>query len=366
MTQPSANTRASRQPVRRAPRLRVPRIGVIVPVLFSLLLGGTACGPWRSADAPAATVNGTTISFSDLRDEVLALADSSEFAGIYLRGASLDGISDKKSMPTGPMSALLNFRIRDQLVSEELKRRGLDLSNDDLTSAGNELEADLDRALADPSSGKVVAGTAKAVLSKLKPAERDVIVRRLAADIRLRRELAAADLAQVPGDAKAFFDANQRRYGTVCLNALVFGPDQVDKVEPARRSLAQGVSFKDVAASSGADAGQKGDGSVGCGDATKLSQSIRTALAAVGIGELIAPISTQEGGVALVAAASRQPANFSDVEAQVTQDQVEQRRATEEGPYRAFLASLDSRVSVDTRLGRWSVDDAQLLPVGAP
>ena len=183
---------------------------------------------------------------------------------------------------------------------------------------------------------------------------------------RSRRELAAADLAQVPGDAKAFFDANQRRYGTVCLNALVFGPDQVDKVEPARRSLAQGVSFKDVAASSGADAGQKGDGSVGCGDATKLSQSIRTALAAVGIGELIAPISTQEGGVALVAAASRQPANFSDVEAQVTQDQVEQRRATEEGPYRAFLASLDSRVSVDTRLGRWSVDDAQLLPVGAP
>ena len=342
-------------------RNKSPLVAVSLLVVCSFL-GLSSCG-WRSSGT-AATVNGETITVDSLVTEARALSKVPEFAGAYLNGTSLAGLTDPGSVPVAVLSAILNRRIRSAIVTQELQRLGIVLEEADLVAADNEIRQELDGVAQNAAGGGQGAASAVPAFEKLDKNVTADILRRQAADVRLRRELAGADLAGAPADAKAFFDANPNLYSDVCLKGVVFPDDAVANLETAVKALAAGKSLLDAVKSADPQATEESI-SIGCGSMTELPEPIRSTLARAEVKKVTGPVRTPTGK-ALLMVDSRAAATFGGaVEAAASADQVNVRRAIERAPYEAFFKASKATVVPDRRFGEWGEDLQLHAPIAA-
>ena len=314
----------------------------LVPLCLVLVLGiATGACQWRETNA--ATINGRAITLVSLQEEVENLAETPTFATTYL-GTSIDSQAGSTTAALEPLSNLLSLRIRDIVVTDELAARGIKLTADDLANTEDDLLASF-AALASQSGDNGVQGE----FASLAEPQRREIVRRQAADRRLREDLAGKALAGFPADARTYLEANKDNYSEVCLNGIVFGLDADTKAGEALAQLNSGRPFGDVAKEFDPDAAQTG-GNLGCAAMVGLAPSIRVQLATAPINKVLGPLQTTTSTV-LVSVYKRTDSPFEAVADDVTADWQEIRDKRILDAYLVLLSERQPKAQIDPRFG---------------
>ncbi|HEX9259429.1 MAG TPA: peptidyl-prolyl cis-trans isomerase [Acidimicrobiales bacterium] len=218
---------------------------VLSAAVAALAIGVTACS---SVDPAALTVNGVdVVSVSELRDDLSALSKVPALAE-RAKGATPGTVSTEFG------AAVLRSYLSNELLREEAKRRGIEISEADMASAAATWEQQFGLPLTDlPDHFASEYAEGSALIQKLEPVLGDVTAEEM----------------------QKAYDDNLKRFTEVCVSHILV-PTEAE-AQAVKAELDKGRSFADVAKEKGTDGTKDVGGQLRAPDGKCLRQSGSTA-----------------------------------------------------------------------------------------
>jgi hypothetical protein len=252
----------------------VKRLPVVVAALAVLaLVGGFVAYRSAGSGAPAFTVNGHSVSQSDVDRELRSLADNAAFTRLVRQSGSAPLSSVPGSITSGYAAGWLTFRIAQAFVDDAFQRRHLTVTAADRRD-GAALAL---RLLGSPQ-----------VLSTLPASMRHAVEARFARVAALRRSL-------VREHSAALRDAARRACPSHRFVAHILVPTLAD-AQAVQAQLAAGADFATLAGQRSIDraSGAQG-GELGCLDNQTFVAPFQQAAESQAIGVVSDPVQSQFG-----------------------------------------------------------------------
>ena len=324
------------------------RASLLAPVV-ALALSAAACS--SATDEVAATVEGTEITKTSLETELDAMeADEAYRTGVEqqfqapLRGEG-EGTYDSRFM-----ARLLSLRVYYELIEQELERRELPVSDEDLEGVREQAV----QSVGGPET-----------FDSFPVEYQDRIVRQRALITKLGEAVAGADVEE--GAAEAYYEENQEQFESRCLAHILVGtnddpaqptgdrtrPEAATRAAELRAQLDAGADFTELASSDANDdtVSAAEGGSLDCiTRQTQFDPTFLEAAFAAEVGEVTEPVETQFG-FHLILVSSAEVPPFEEVEAQIQQ----QLASGSAGAFDEVLrtTTCGSDVDVASRYGSW-------------
>lgn len=301
----------------------------------------------------AAIVNGQMISQQDLHSELQAINSNKAYVNALQSGGGGSPVQGKApgSFDMRFVDAVLNRQILYALVNQELARRDVTITPDDLSLA---------------RADAVATYGGKGVFDAFPPSYRQDLVRHSAEVTALESSLSKVDVSKAA--LHRYYDSHTSQFRSICASIILV--KSLPKAQSVEAALHAGASFSQLAQSESQDAGTKASGGrVGCAlpqaYATSFGQALASALAALAPGHVAAPVHTQAGWVvAEVTSATQVP--FSQATPSI-------RAALLQGSapkVNSFLTKLvrGATIEVDPRYGHFTTSgpNAGLQPPPVP
>lgn len=320
---------------------------------FFICCCALAVGCGQGSAAPAATINGTSISTKDVVEELDAINSNQQYLQAIDTEFKQQGQSVVGATPGTYDAAFVAAVVRRQmqfaLVHDEVVRRGLHADDICKQAAKNDLLQSL-------GASDVAQGQA---LYDSFPADYQARLRGWYED-----EFALqADLAQQPCGsadvAKAYFDAHPDDFAQNCISLIAVNDQNLaDSIVTEARAgadfatLAQQFSTDPQTAAAGGDAG--------CHTPDEFPSTIAPIVQGTAVGAVADPISNNQGGYVLIKINDRKPANFTDVGSRA-EELAAQAQAVD---FSAWLtkAQAASHVTVDPRYGTFDGSNFTINP----
>lgn len=345
---------------------------VVVLAVAALLTAGCAYGG-TPLSTGALDVAGTTVSVSELTDELDYLAANPAVA------QSLIGVDTSAINAGGPESgparmqasvAVLNVHVFAALLGEAAANEGVEPDADDLRTANDAVGRLASQAPGMPAQLNEALLRLVSLQAALGRSISDAIVEPTEAEIR-----AAYD--EVIGDGSDFTDYRCSSHILVSFGDGAPGStaeptdDEVAaalaSATAAQQRLDAGEAFETVAGEVSDDTGSGArGGDLGCNQSGTFVPEFEAALVALSPGEVSVPVRT-EFGFHLIRLDSVGPPAFEDVEAEIASQLLEQNSDPQE-VLLVLVTSVaaDVDVVVNPRFGAWSLEQlAVVAPPGA-
>lgn len=263
------------------------RTSVAAVVVFAALVFG-ACD--RTA-APAARVNGETVSQDQLWNRVALQKKLTEVTGDTSSGALAAGKLES-SYATQGVSEILGGLVVNRILEQEITRLGLVV--DDATI--EDVRAQVQQSAQDAQT-----------LRQLAPEDQYLLLRQFGV-AQVLQDWASdpAHLAEPDEDTvRTFFDDDPEQFRMVCARILfTTGAPQADA---ARARIAAGESFETVAKEMSVDPGQSKDGAVQCLAQRSLPPELADATSRAARDTLLVPVKTADGYYVVFLVETREP-----------------------------------------------------------
>ncbi|MDP9452578.1 MAG: peptidylprolyl isomerase [Actinomycetota bacterium] len=297
------------------------------------------------SETRAATVNGDTIGAEALEDELMAIQGNERYREIVEEGLARQGLDlrvageGQGSFDTGFVARLLSLGVYYQLLEQETRARGLQLSDADL-------EENRPQAVASVGGDQV--------FEAFPAGYRDQLIRRQALTRRLQELIAPTP---TPEEARTYYEEHRGDYVGVCVshifaNLATRGPDEARaRIEDLARQLGEGADFRVLAREQSDDpAAAAESGSLGCGGRGRFIPEFEEAAFTLPVGQVSGPVETG-AGFHLILVESRGELPFEEVQDQVLQTLQTQRTAD----FSTFIDQLtcEANVDVNPRYGSW-------------
>lgn len=342
-------------------------------VVGTLLLGAVGCSAPGPLDGAVVRVGTWRLSREQLITELDAAATSPAF--VASRQARAPGWRPYGDGPGGfdrrLVAELLALHIERQLIADELARRGLAPTDDDVRLATAELATSLGLALGAILTGGTLPPDSDAAVRSLGPYG-EVVVSHGAQERALRRAFEAE--IDTDQEMRKRYEADDRALATrICARQIVAKAPSSDpgalqeafaRLTPALADLDRGVDFAEVARTWSQDpGGATSGGDLGCGPASRFDPALRDAVVSQPVGQVGPPLlvgSTYR----VVLVTSRDPVSFEELEPQL------RALVSDEGArrYDAWLrdARRNTTIVVDPAWGTWAPGSGEVIdPVAA-
>lgn len=269
----------NRVPAGRVPSsVKRPLVLLAASLVAALLL--SACGSTTEPDA--ATVNKTSISRSQLDDELKVIAGNKALAK-QLKTQNIDLTPSSGGISVAVTTGWLTSLVNQVFIDQAFNAKHLKITAANKTAAKTAAEG--------------IFINAK-IFGQFPKSFQDTVIGR-----QERIEAVKASLPQpstaTDAQLQQFFESTKAQFcpsGTVVAHILVKTKAEADAVEAA---LAQGADFATLAAQKSTDTGSASRGGlVACTDTqqfTQLAASFRTAATATPVGSVSAPVQTEFG-----------------------------------------------------------------------
>lgn len=346
-------------------------------VLLVLLAGGLTAAA-SSVPSNAAVVNGTAISQQTLNADVSAIAGSPDYQ-CYLNSETALASSGQTQLPpvtgagkgqggqtatatTAFVASYLDTEVGHQLVLQLADRRGIAITQTQLTDAGAAYQSEITSVMAqsaqsqDPryTCGAVQPLTGERVLSTLPVSFVDEQVQFLATVEALQEDLSGIGSSAM--DLRGYFEQHRSDFDTACWTAAVYSSETAANAALAQT---QKTPFSQLAV-------QANGGPQGCAllpdIAAKLPSSLN--LDQLAVGTVSFPIDLGNGEYALVQVTKRSPSSYDAAKDAVAQIVVQKGATRAQTVIQA--AERRAAVSVDPRYGVWVPGTAQVFTPFVP
>jgi foldase protein PrsA len=341
---------------------RFPLFLVVAALVAGLVT--SACGD--TVRPSAATVNGEHITQEDLDLELQAIEGNKAYVESVQQGGFEVLGKGHGTLTNDFVGRVLTRQIFLFLVHQEVVRKKLTITEADLDASKEQVLQSLggDR-----------------VFNAFPKAYRDVLMRRNAEVTKLQSTLGGEEVTDEA--VKAFYDANQALFAQTCVSHILFAVTsssgeldqeataaQIDRLkgeaEAARAEIAGGADFAAIAAQRSADASNKASGGdLECGPAGRFVPEFETAMDALAVNEVSAPVQTQFG-VHLIKVTDRKPQSLEEATPQIQS----QLQSESEQEFTGFLqaALTDAKVTINPRYGTFNKEGQSpgVVPPGAP
>jgi parvulin-like peptidyl-prolyl isomerase len=306
----------------------VKRLPVLVAALGVLALaGGFAAYLALGSGAPAYTVNGHTVSQSDVDSELRALTDNAAFAKAIKQSGSQALSMQPGSIVSSYTAGWLSLRIVQTLVDDAITQHHLAV-----TAA--------DRSQADGLAVSLLGS--QAVLRTLPASFRANLHARFARIVAVRDDELARHTAQLHAAALATCPSHR-------FVAHILVSSQAEAVAIAGQ-LAAGADFATLARQHSIDGGSAVQGGeLGCLDNQQFVTGFEQVAQTQPIGQVSAPVQTQFGFHLILV---RDQPQTADLESLALGD--------------VLGLTRGARVTLDPRYGTWDRRNGRVVPPGAP
>ncbi len=312
-----------------------------------------AAGCAETSNAPAATVNGATVTTKDVVDELDAITANpgylSDIDNQFKQGGQTVVGSASGTYDAGFVGQVLLRQMQFAVTHSEVAKRNLQASDECKQAAQNDLVQNLGQGDAQKGAD-TLAGFPEDYRNRLEGWYVD-------------EWLLQSDLVQQPCGgadvAKTYFDAHPDDFEQQCISAIAIGDQATaDAVVAQARAgadfatLAQQYSIDAQTASTGGDAG--------CHFPAELAPAYAPAVQATATGSVSDPVANNQGGYFIFKVNDRKPAAFADVSSQA-----EQLAARDQAvEFRAWLqhALQGAQVTVDPRYGTFDPSTLSITP----
>jgi hypothetical protein len=303
------------------------RLLAALVLVATLALAAAGCG---SVAPTALSVNGHEFSESSIDDELEAIADN---PALRDRASVSEGTLD-----AGLTAAWLTLLVEDQVVADELDRRGIEVTPEDL-AGGPEAAAAF---FGDPS-----------VVEAFPRSLREKLAERFGRRIALLAQIAPAEEPDLQAAYDEFLTQQvaQCASGRFAAHVLVGTREEADA---AASELAGGASFAEVARQRSTDEGSAvNGGELGCIDGQQFVPEFMAAVTSQPLDQVSAPVQSEFGFHLIVV---RNTIPFDAVE-----ELLQERAAQDTSAGDALIRRLTRRadVEVEKRYGRWVVQDGR-------
>ncbi len=354
--------------MRRSPLL-LGALAVVVATATVVVVGAF------SVPSPAATVNGVSISRSDLNAQLNTIAENPAFgcyldASVAVRSSNLASLPQMSGSGTGTFNtAFVDFWLEQQinnlLVEQLAAHQNLRIDAGSLGAGRDDLAGSISSVLANAAAssgqGAVCAPDGASVISTLPAGLTNQLVRAQAAgDLVLSH---AAGYGLNTPELSRFFDGHRDQFDTICLSVIQVATES--SATSLRAAIVGGESFAAAAKANSTDtASAANGGAVGCYSATDSAYTtVRADVKGLSVGEVSQPVANN-GSYLLLMVTSTQPAVFDAVVPAVRQA-VLAAGSTKAASELSRLTKSAS-VSVDPRYGRWSGSGVGIHPPTSP
>jgi parvulin-like peptidyl-prolyl isomerase len=315
----------------------------------------------------AASINGTNISTSTLNTQLHTL-DSLQAGQCLLEAETGSEIQTTGTGGTGTFDMnfadlILQSQVTDTLAAQLAASKGLTISSSDLATAKTEYEqllaGEISQAAetaqeSEAASFCVTAAgqalTAAEVVGALPKAVADQLIRNNAVDQQLLAD--GADIT--PAQILAYYNANQSKFTTACVSALV--TDTQAHAEQFQAQINGGTPFATVAKANSLDATSAANGgALGCNfTVAEVEQAL--SLTSLPVNTVIGPISDPSSGAyELYEVTSQTVAPLSEVTSSIVQE-LQQSTANSTRVSKEILAfAHTSDVWVNPQYGTWKL-----------
>jgi hypothetical protein len=306
----------------------------------------------EKSNAPAASVNGVTVTTKDVVDELDAIRANPDYLenidGQFKQQGSAVVGSAAGSYDAGFVGQVLMRQLQFALAHDEVERRQLEVTDDCKEAAKNDLIQSLGGG--DEQKGQEqLAGFSADYRNKIEGWYTDQFVLQ-------------SDLVHQPcgGEAagKAYFDAHPEEFVQLCVSVISLADENTANAvaEQARAggdfaSLAQQFSTDTKSGSMGGDAG--------CLYPSEISSVFAPTLQATATGAVTDPV-TNNNGFLVFKVTDRKPAAYSDVSSQAEQLALRD-QSVEFGSWLRH-AFEDGQVTVDPRYGTFDPSTYKITP----
>ncbi len=326
-------------------------IRVFVAGLVALvMLGGMAA--CKSATPYAAKVNGTVLSKAGLDQELNAIRDNEKYLqALEQANVAVKGPGDNAgTFNSGFVARILTRRIYLELIHQEVTRRKLKVSDEDLDVAREQLVS----SIGDP---KVLDAFDEGYYNEIRRTTAEVYV--------LQNALADSSDASL----RKYYNDHLDQFEAACAaHILVETKAQADDiVKLLGKAKDKKATFADLAKKRSKDTGSGANGGdLGCASPSGYVAEFKAAVRTQKIGVIGQPVKTQFG-YHVIRVDSREDAKpFSEVKEQVRTAITD----SQQGPFNEFLteASSKAKIEVNPRYGTFdkSGQSPEVVPPKAP
>lgn len=320
-------------------------VSFVALVVLAVGLGG--CG---SVQPTAATVNGHRISQESVDDELREIRDNKRYRDA-LGLASIEGDGKAGTFNAEFAAQVVTLRIYYRLVDEELERRDVEITDDDLRAARRSAESSLG---ATQQTGQAEEGdtgdpraAGRRVLAGFSSDYQQTLVRREAAVTKLSEVLSETDTSDEA--LQAYYDDNQGEFTEVCAKHVLV--DTKEAADAVAGELRGGADFAAVAKAQSKDpSAQQNSGDLGCVPASGYVAEFQQATLTQPLNEVGAPVQTQFGFHVIVVT-SRTVKPFEEV-----RDEIRQRVGAQSGEdVNQWLVDVleKAKISVNKKFGKF-------------
>lgn len=319
------------------------RLLSLLCLLIALALLGGACA---SVEPAAATVNGEEITEEELREELDAIRENEAYLQILQQPgdptqAPLQVLGrGQGTLDAGFVARVLSRQILLELIHQEFLRLDLELSNQELDEARQQIVTEL----------------GEDIVRKFPAGYRDTIVRRNAEVTKLQAALAEVDIDEEA--IRAYYEENRSRFELNCASHILV--DTREQAEQLKAQIDAGASFEDLARASSTDtASAQNGGKMECQPTGTFVPEFEQAIDTLRDGEISGPVQTQFG-FHLIRRDGKRVQTIEEVEPQIRQELLGQAQ----GQFATFIteAAQKAKVTVNSRYGTF---DRQAGPTGA-
>jgi parvulin-like peptidyl-prolyl isomerase len=306
------------------------------------LLAAVALAGCSSFDSYAAEVNGERISQDELRGELNAILDNKPYLEQIDQDFAGDTQGQERAIGEGKgtfntvfVAAVLNRRIGFELIRQEVARRKLKVTPEQLRRTRQTLEERI----------------TKPVFNNFPKSYRDELVRIFTEQVVLEEALGRTSVDATA--VKEFYDANPGAFDQTCVRHILVASQETAAAIKAR--LDAGEDFATIARAESTDnqvpngSAQQG-GDLGCLPQGSLVPEFETAMAALQPGQVSPPVATQFG-FHLIQVVERKTQTLEEATPQIRQS-LQSQAPNPVGLY-VNRAMTSAKIVVNPRYGRF-------------
>jgi foldase protein PrsA len=320
------------------------RLGLgALPAALVLLIA--ACG---SSSSNAASVNGSSITRSDLESELRSIASNDQYIKLVESDTQVRG-SRKGTFDAAFTAQVLTRQIVFELIDKEAQKRKLHVTPADLAAARASAAAQLQ---------------SEDILKAFPKSYQDVLVQRIA----ITNALSIALLNQGTPDevARKYYDAHQDQFQRACVSIISLDSDE--KAAQVKARLDAGEDFGAVAHAESKDtisAARNGDAGCDISQDRQLNADYSNAVFTQPIGVAGAPVKTPFG-IIIVKVNSRTTPPFEQVVAEAKDKVAAQGQQQLTQWYQDAVSK--AKISVNPKYGHFQMNGSNMavVPPQAP
>jgi parvulin-like peptidyl-prolyl isomerase len=295
-------------------------------------------------ESTAVTVNGHRISRDSVDEELGQIRDNKSYRDALGLG-KIEGSGKSGTFDAEFAAQVVTLQIYYQLVEEELDRRKIAITDEDMSAARKSAEASLG---ADPQTGQAGADSqskGKKILDAFSRDYQETLIRREASVTKLSEALSKTDTSDAA--LRTYYDEHKTEFTKVCAKHVLV--DSQDEANQIAAQLRGGGDFAAIAKEKSKDTGSaQNGGDLGCQPAAGYVAEFQKAVLEQPLNQVGDPVQTQFGWH-VVLVTSREPQAFDEV-----RDQIRQKLGAQGGnQVNQWLvdAIKKAKISVDKKFG---------------